>query len=116
MQTQLEAVAEVKAIDMRIDYVAFLEIVCKFEDGLSDWATLNRKFEVYDTTNTGFITHGQFRKIFSAHGNEEPLSLEEVEALLLEADPTKSGRVQYGEWLKSFLAEAKLPLPDMNAK
>ncbi len=116
MQAQLEAVIEAKAKDLRIDYVAFLEIVCKFEDGLSDFATLKRKFEVYDTEKTGFITHGQFRKIFSMHGAEEPLSLEEVEALLLEADPSKSGRVQYGQWLKAFLEEAKLPLPDMNAK
>ena len=112
----MDAVTETKATDMRIDYVSFLEIVCKFQDGLSDFATLKRKFEVYDTAKTGFITHGQFRKIFSAHGSADPLSLEEVEALLLEADPSKSGRVQYAEWLKTFLAEAKLPLPDMNAK
>ena len=106
---------EAKAVDKRLDYVAWLEIVCKFTDGLSDLDTLARKFAVFDQAGSGFITHGQFRTIFGSLGSE-PMSLEDVEEFLLEADPGKTGRVEYRPWLEKFLAEAQQPIPDINAK
>ena len=114
-QAQVTAVVEAKAVDKRLDYVAWLEIVCKFTDGLSDLDTLARKFAVFDQAGSGFITHGQFRTIFGSLGSQ-PMSLEDVEEFLLEADPGKTGRVEYRPWLEKFLAEAQQPIPDINAK
>ena len=114
-QLQLAEVSAAKGVEQRLDYVGWLEIVCKFSDGLSDLETLASKSAVFDEDDSGFITHGQFRSIFGRLGSAAQ-SLEDVEALLLEADPAKSGRVEYRAWLEKFLEEAKQPIPDINAK
>ena len=73
----------------------FLRIATQVSGLLNSRAAMGRAFKAFDREGRGYVTAHAFRQIFEKVGSS-PLAPESVDGLLALADPSDSGRVEYG--------------------
>eukprot|EP01088_Endostelium_zonatum_P015907 TRINITY_DN408_c0_g1_i1.p1 TRINITY_DN408_c0_g1~~TRINITY_DN408_c0_g1_i1.p1 ORF type:complete len:147 (+),score=53.71 TRINITY_DN408_c0_g1_i1:42-482(+) len=81
-----------------VDLSTFKKLVDK---AIANWRgedVITSAFKQFDKQSTGSVSVEEMRTILTTMG--ETLSTEEVEAMIEEADPSKSGRINYNDYAK----------------
>ena len=65
-----------------------------------------RAFKQYDRTNSGFVSRSQFCELFAGYGDKS--DPDELDAMLLAADPQGTGKIDYAKWVRSMAGETGL--------
>ena len=78
--------------DGELDFVEFVTMMMKRMSNQSE-EELREAFAVFDKDNKGYLTHDELRFAMINRGN--PMTEEEVQEMIDEADADKDGKVDY---------------------
>lgn len=98
-----ELVKRANEKDGTISFQRFLEIIreTRAKEKRLTVSDLEGAFKVFDTANSGSIHRDELRKVLTTLG--EKLSQEEVDELLLMAQPNSDGLINYSELAKKLI-------------
>ncbi|KXZ48588.1 hypothetical protein GPECTOR_26g491 [Gonium pectorale] len=104
--TEAEIKAIVKDIDPDnrgvVDYKEFEKIMTRDIREYDNEADLKGAWKVFDKSGQGSISISELKHVLTSVG--EKLSPEEIAEMIAEADPEKTGRVVYDNFMKMMLA------------
>jgi calmodulin len=92
----------IKEVDLdgngSIDFAEFLELMASKMRDYDSEEELMEAFKVFDRDGNGYITKNDFKNVMANLG--EPMSIEEIEAMIKENDDDLDGNLNYEEFKK----------------
>merc|ERR1712198_374131 len=86
-----------------IEFPEFLELMKMKAKEDDDAETIREAFKLFDRDQDGFITCKELKKVTTMLG--EPLTAEEVDEFMAEADVDQNGKLDYDEFSRMLLRE-----------
>ncbi|CDJ43037.1 calmodulin, putative [Eimeria tenella] len=93
---------EANGIPASMSWDQFESWVTKKLSGSNPEADLIKSFKVFDTKGDGTLSTDELMQVMKTLG--DLLTDEEVEKMVQDADPSKSGRIKYAEFVKVLLS------------
>lgn len=85
-----------------VDYKEFEKIMTRDIRAYDNEQDLKSAWKVFDKSGQGFISAAELKHVLTSVG--EKLSPEEITEMMNEADPEKSGKILYDNFIKMMLA------------
>jgi len=93
----------------------YLAVLARVYTRFDTPTALEEAFAVFDPESTGQVSVGELRLALTRLG-AFPQDPDVVDKLIEDADPSESGFVRYGDWLRKLMADAdiasRMPKPD----